>query len=45
MQPWEDMKKLIEEEECRLKVGDPEFLKRHEEIMKQCDELEEEMRT
>lgn len=37
----EDVKKLIEEEERRLKVGDPEFLKRHEEIMRQCDELEE----
>lgn len=36
-----NIKKLIEEEERRLKVGDPEFLKRHEEIMKQCDDLEE----
>lgn len=36
-----DMKKLIEEEERKLKVGDPEFLKRHGEIMKQCDALEE----
>lgn len=36
-----DMKKLIEEEERRLKVGDPEFLKRHGEIMKRCDDLEE----
>lgn len=36
-----DMRKLIEEEERRLKVGDPEFLKRHGEIMKQCDALEE----
>lgn len=36
-----DMKKLIEEEERRLKVGDPEFLKRHDEIMKRCDDLEE----
>ena len=36
-----DMKKLIEEEERKLKVGDSEFLKRHGEIMKQCDALEE----
>lgn len=34
-----DMKKLIEEEERRLKVGDPEFLKRHDEIMKRCDRM------
>lgn len=36
-----NIKKLIEEEERRLKVGDPEFLKRHDEIMKRCDDLEE----
>lgn len=36
-----DMKKLIEEEERKLKIGDPEFLKRHGKIMKQCDALEE----
>lgn len=36
-----DMKKLIEEEERKLKVGDPEFLKRHGEIMKRCDDLED----
>lgn len=36
-----DIKKLIEEEERKLKVSDPEFLKRHGEIMKQCDALKE----
>jgi len=31
------MNELVDQEEQKLGVGSPEFIKRHEEIMKGCD--------
>ena len=33
------MEKLVAEEEERLGIGSEEFMKRHEEIMNECEEL------
>lgn len=33
------MEKLVTEEEKRLGVGSEEFMKRHEEIMNECEEI------